>query len=147
MSILASLRTEHDAFLRAADRWEDGEIDDRDFLESVRELVRVHFRDEEQILYPELPDLEGRKSLAAYIREHRAVATLADRAEDALSAGNGRVGRDATAHSLLAEALQSIKHHIRDEEEELFQTAQDYLSPEKLREFQGRRHECSCRGH
>lgn len=85
--------------------------------------------------------------MATYIREHRAVRALVERADEALSASNGRAGRDETAHSLLTEALRSIKHHIRDEEEELFPAAEGRLTRDRLRELQGRRHECSCRGH
>lgn len=147
MSILTSFQAEHDAILRAADKWKDGQINDRELLDSLKELMRVHFRDEEEILYPEIPYVQGNKPVAAYVDEHREVGKLAQRIEDALDAAGDRAAEDPTAHSLLGEVIPAIQGHIKYEEEEMFKVAKTRLSSEKLKDLQARRYECSCRGH
>lgn len=149
MSILGSFRTEHDAIWRAADRWAGGDMSDRALLESLTELVRVHFRDEEDILFPELrqaglPRLTpaGEAALgervAACISEHRQVAALVKKA----AAATGIEFRQ-----LLGQTLALVKKHIEKEEDSIFPEAEALLGAQRLRQLQGRRQECSCGGH
>lgn len=139
MSILASLQAEHDAFFRAADRWRDGELADEDLVEFLEGMARVHFRDEEEILYPALADAVPTSRLDSYRQAHReAVARLAA-IREALAAGQPPAGQ-------IKQVIEDVSAHARSEEDSLFPAAAERLGPEKLRDLQRRRHECACGG-
>lgn len=160
LSILASFQTEHDAIWRAADQWASGEMADAAFVEALGELVRVHFRDEEAILFPELnpgpvsldpvKDAALAERLESYLEEHRRIAAVVEAAVRLINtapAGTAPDGAANEARQLLVKAWGLVRRHIEEEEAGIFPEAEARLGLERLRRLQGRRQECSCGGH
>lgn len=133
MSIVASLREEHDRFFRYAQGWRRGEMSDEEFVDFVEDLVRVHFRDEEHILYPAMSGIVQQGELAAYEQAHREVA--AELAQIRSSLANG-----GPAAARIARLADDIAAHAQSEEERLFREAERRLGPKTLADLQEKRH-------
>jgi len=98
-----------------------------DFLEAWRTEIEPHFRDEERLLPPLIPDEDDRRRLP---EEHAAIARAAEEAVTKRRAVDPdpdfveRLGRD-------------LEQHIRWEERVLFNHVQESASEQQLEELAG----------
>ena len=132
--ILHSFQAEHNAVFIVAEKLKENEIEPKDAHELISETIQIHFRDEEQILFPvmepKLPETVNKLRLG-----HRQIRQKFESLTDPLDK-NG-----------LMQILNMMMNHCQDEEEHLFDAAEDLLGQETLRQLQGRRKECSCCGY
>ncbi len=131
IQLLTTDHGEAEAMFRQIESLLGGEARDQIVQDVIRELS-VHAAIEEQVLYPvmrkELPD--GETLVQEAIDEHQQVKeTLAaiERAEDPIQ-------RD----QLLVQLMGNVRHHVEEEETELFPKLQASISKTELQEMGGK---------
>jgi hemerythrin-like domain-containing protein len=98
----------------------------REPFERLAAKLKVHSEAEEKTFYKSLEDRAETKALVAEgYREHQE----ADRLSQELMTAKGGSGPDFTA--IAQELRESMEHHIREEEQELFPRARAILSEEE----------------
>lgn len=97
------------------------------FLEHWRMAMRGHFADEEEVLFPRAERVDP-ESVARLWAEHAELASLVERVERALEAGDD--GGD-----LMNEIGWLIHDHVRFEERVLFEEVQARLGPDDMAEL------------
>lgn len=107
-------------------------MSDEELVGFLEEMSRVHFRDEEQILYPAMRGFFPTSELNAYEQAHREVAERLAAARTVLEEGRPVSDR-------LSRIVDDVKAHARSEEEALFPAAEGKLGAERLAELQRRR--------
>lgn len=138
-TIVETFHQEHNTFFRTADRWQDGEMEDEEFLAFLEEMGRVHFMDEEKILYPAMEHAVKPGLIKDYVEAHQEVWHHIEAIRRWTDEGRP-VGDD------LDWVVEHIKQHARSEEEVLFPAAERHLGAEKLTELQHRRQQPSHAG-
>jgi len=97
-----------------------------DIVEKVIEALEVHTEVEESLFYPtskESLDTEGKKLIAEAFEEHGVVKKLIAEIKD-LEPGDERFEAKLTV------LMESVRHHIKEEESELFPKAKKALGDE-----------------
>lgn len=115
---LAILKEEHRIFDRLFAEFEDGAARERK-VEIVQELslrLDVHAAIEEELLYPMLKAKIDADEIDEAIVEHQAAKTIADELRE-------MVGDEELYDSKVHVLGEQILHHIREEEEEMFEEA------------------------
>jgi len=101
-----------------------------DLLAQIRREVQIHSRAEEEIFYPALKALngEGRKLVSQALNDHREI-------EDLLTQIS-RLKLTAKNFDDRFEALiESVDHHIEEEEGEIFRFAEENCSEQQLEDL------------
>jgi len=101
-----------------------------DLLAQIRREVQIHSRAEEEIFYPALKALngEGRKLVSQALNDHREIEDLLTQISRLkLTAKNF----DDRFESL----IESVDHHIEEEEGEIFRFAEENCSEGQLEEL------------
>ena len=93
-------------------------------VEEVLAALEVHAQIEEEIFYPAVKaqgDKEGKKLIAESIEEHQVVKTLMEDMRD-LDPG------DEQYEAKFAVLMESVRHHMAEEEGEMFPMAEEELA-------------------
>ena len=101
-----------------------------DLLAQIRREVQIHSRAEEEIFYPALKALngEGRKLVSQALNDHREIEDLLTQISRLkLTAKNF----DDRFESL----IESVDHHIEEEEGEIFRFAEENCSDQQLEDL------------
>jgi hemerythrin superfamily protein len=101
-----------------------------DLLAQIRREVQIHSRAEEEIFYPALKALngEGRKLVSQALNDHREIEDLLTQISRLkLTAKNF----DDRFESL----IESVDHHIEEEEGEIFRFAEENCSEQQLEDL------------
>src|SRR5215216_2103507 len=108
---------------------ESGAGDPEMIFDQIYSELSLHADVEESLFYPELEQrAETADTVQHSYKEHQEVRTMLDE----LAAGNPG---SAEWLAQLNELKQSVQHHVREEENELFPKAQRTLGDERLREL------------
>jgi hemerythrin-like domain-containing protein len=95
-------------------------------VEEVFAALEVHTQLEEEIFYPAIQGLgekEGKKLIAESIEEHQVVKHLMEEMQD-LDAGDEQYEAKFTV------LMENVRHHIEEEETEMFPMAEEELEDE-----------------
>ena len=135
MDAFELLMNDHRKVSEIFDRMESGEATlRREMFPRLKQELDVHAHVEETILYPALKEREETRDLATHAyAEHNEVKRMLDE----LQAGLG--GTDNAAWGAkLSKLRQSVEHHVREEEGEMFTRARAALDAEQIAQL-GRR--------
>lgn len=94
--------------------------------EEVCRELEVHAQLEEEIFYPAVEaeeDKEGKKLIAESVEEHHIVKTLIKELRELTP-------EDKQYDAKFTVLMENVKHHVDEEEEELFAEAEELLGPE-----------------
>jgi hemerythrin superfamily protein len=123
----ASVKTLFSSF----DRTSKTDLEKRnDLLAQIRREVQIHSRAEEEIFYPALKALngEGRKLVSQALNDHKGIEDLLTQISRLkLTAKNF----DDRFESL----IESVDHHIEEEEGEIFRFAEENCSEQQLEDL------------
>ena len=98
----------------------------KELFSTVKDELKVHEIIEEEILYPALKEHpKAREVVLEGIEEHNVVDTLLG---DMMSLSV----EDETWAAKLAVMKENVEHHIEEEEEEMFEKAQDIFGDDEL---------------
>ncbi len=130
MNALELLKQDHRKvkdLLSELDSTSEGDAGRREELFStVKDELKVHEIIEEEILYPALKEHpKAREIVLEGIEEHNVVDTLLG---DMVSLSV----EDETWAAKLAVMKENVEHHIEEEEEEMFEKAQDIFGDDEL---------------
>ena len=128
------LKDDHDAVKEMFDRFRDLGVEDRRekqrLFDRIAEALEIHAEVEERLFYPAVRSVKSEDAqeitLEAF-EEHKIVKTLILQIRS-LSRGDAR--KDAKMKVL----MESVEHHIEEEEDEMFAEAND-LGDEHLEEL------------
>jgi hemerythrin-like domain-containing protein len=119
----AKVKTLFDKFEESGDRMTKAK---QQIVEEVFAELEVHTQLEEEIFYPALKALgerEGKKLIAESIEEHQVVKTLMEDMR-ALSP------QDEQYEAKFMVLMENVRHHIEEEEDEMFPMAEEELDDE-----------------
>ncbi|HEX2038249.1 MAG TPA: hemerythrin domain-containing protein [Acidimicrobiales bacterium] len=134
MNALTLLKQDHQNVEALFQRFEKAAPDDADELRSVAdkaiEHLSVHASIEEQLLYPALraKAADHEAAVLEALEEHHAVKMLLNELEK-LAPGDERF---AAKLQVIAE---QVRHHVQEEEDELFATAREAFTVQELEEL------------
>ena len=117
-------------FAQAEQAGEDAQKKARLF-EKIRDELQIHTRIEEEIFYPAVADLpvdRAKDDIERSLQDHEEVDDLLDDLE-MLSPD------DSDFDERLAELMDSVRRHIKLEQEEVFKVARTGLGEERLKEL------------
>jgi hemerythrin superfamily protein len=127
---IAMLKADHKKVKALFDKFEsagDGQTKvKQQIAEEVFMELEIHARLEEEIFYPAFEaaaDMEGEKLIAESIEEHHVVTTLMEEMRE-LDPSDQRYEAKFTV------LMENVRHHIEEEEEEMFPEAEDILEDE-----------------
>lgn len=127
---IAMLKADHKQVKALFDKFEsagDGQSKvKQQIAEEVFMELEIHTRLEEEIFYPAFDaaaDTEGGKLIAESIEEHQVVKTLMEEMRE-LDPSDERYEAKFTV------LMENVRHHIEEEEEEVFPEAEDILEDE-----------------
>ncbi len=101
-----------------------------DLFEQIRRELQLHMRAEEEIFYPALKAFngEGRSMVSEALREHKDV--------DQLLTQISRLNpTDKNFDDKVETLIESVDHHLEDEEGEFFRFAEENCSAEQLEDL------------
>jgi len=101
-----------------------------ELFEKIRRELQIHSRAEEEIFYPALKSLngEGRKLVTEALKEHRDIDELLTRISRLTPA-------DKNFDERMETLIETVDHHVAEEEGEIFRFAEENYSPEELEEL------------
>ena len=100
-----------------------------ELFEKIRRELQIHSRAEEEIFYPALKSLngEGRKLVTEALKEHRDIDEL-------LTQISRLTPADKNFDERMETLIETVDHHVAEEEGEIFRFAEENYSPEELEE-------------
>jgi hemerythrin-like domain-containing protein len=102
---------------------------DHETFGKIKNALKMHTKIEEEILYPAMEDFDETEELIdESYQEHDDVDRL-------LVEMSGTEPQSEDFQDLLAQLKDSIKHHVEEEENELFSNAESLLGAETLEEM------------
>lgn len=133
MDIFAALKKDHtkvkDLFEELEQTTERGVKIREELFETISEELTLHSDLEEKLFYPRLREEKETHGLIVEAAEEHA---LVKKLLKELSAGDKRTEQWAAKAKVL---MENVRHHIKEEEGELFKHARKVLSPEEAREM------------
>jgi len=137
---IAMLKADHQKVKALFEKYEDaGDGQTRAKQHIVEEVfmeLEIHTRLEEEIFYPAFDaaaDIEGEKFIAESIEEHQVVKNLMEEMRE-LDPDDERYEAKFTV------LMENVRHHIEEEEDEMFPEAEDILA-EQMDELTGQMRE------
>ena len=128
--VIAMLKADHKKVQALFDKFESAGEGQTKVKQQIAEEVfmelEIHTRLEEEIFYPAFDaaaDTEGEKLIAESIEEHQVVKTLMEEMRE-LDPSDERYEAKFTV------LMENVRHHIEEEEEEMFPEAEDILEDE-----------------
>ena len=117
-------------FSRFEDAGEDAHRTKEDLVGPIDRELRVHSQLEEQIFYPAARNSSGEttEDVREAIEEHHVVDQLLDEIEDMRA-------EDEQYDAKVTVLIENVRHHIEEEEGELFPEVRKALSDERLEEL------------
>ncbi len=135
MDALAFLKKDHDTVEQLFKRFEkagdSAHKSKRQIVDKVIRELSMHAAVEEQVFYPALRDLLGEKrkeDVLEALEEHHVVKTTLNELEK-MSAEDERFAAKT------AVLIESVRHHVKEEEKEMFPKVRKALTPAQLREL------------
>ena len=124
MDAFELMMNDHRQVSEIFDRFESGEASlRRELFPRLKQELDIHAHVEETIFYPALKEHAETRDLATHAySEHNEVKRMLEE----LQAGLGGAG-DGAWDAKLAELRQSVEHHVREEEGEMFTRARAAL--------------------
>ena len=119
----AKVKALFDQFEEAGDRMTKAK---QQIVEHVFEALEVHTQLEEELFYPAIKALgekEGKKLIAESLEEHQVVKTLMEEMR-ALNPSDEHYEAKFTV------LMENVRHHIAEEEDEMFPMAEEELADE-----------------
>ncbi len=101
-----------------------------ELFEKIRRELQIHSRAEEEIFYPALKSLngDGRKLVTEALKEHGDVDELLTRISRLTPA-------DKNFDEKMETLIETVDHHVAEEEGEIFRFAEENYSQEELEEL------------
>ncbi|HWP43129.1 MAG TPA: hemerythrin domain-containing protein [Blastocatellia bacterium] len=136
MNVLEFLKQDHQEAMNMMQQIEKANVGGQkakmDLFNQLKSALTLHTSMEEQIFYPELENYQETRDLVreAY-SEHQQV-------KDMLSEISGISASDEEFLSMIAELRESVQHHVREEEDEIFPQVRQILDQKQLNDM-GRR--------
>ena len=97
-------------------------------FQKMKEELQIHSKIEEEIFYPAVREARTKKAIAIVdesVEEHAKVENL-------LTEISALQPEEEEFDSKVGELIKDVKHHAKEEEEEMFPEAEKHLSPEDL---------------
>ena len=135
MDAFELLMNDHRKVSEIFDRMESGDSSlRRELFPRLKQELDVHAHVEETILYPALKERAETRDLATHAySEHNEVKRMLDELQAGLTGGD-----DGAWGAKLTKLRQSVEHHVREEEGEMFTRARAALGEEQIAQL-GRR--------
>ena len=136
MDAFELLMNDHRKVSEIFDRMESGDSSlRRELFPRLKQELDVHAHVEETILYPALKERAETRDLATHAySEHNEVKQMLEELRAGLDGGTD----DAAWGARLTKLRQSVEHHVREEEGEMFTRARAALDDEQIAQL-GRR--------
>ncbi len=101
-----------------------------ELFEKIKRELQIHSRAEEEIFYPALKSLngEGRRLVSEALRENRDIDELLTRISRLTLA-------DKNFDEKMETLIETVDHHVEEEEGEIFRFAEENCSQEELEEL------------
>ena len=118
------LRQDHKNVKALFDKFEQGKAGDakRRLAKQAMNELKVHAQVEEEIFYPAVKNaIEASELVDEAEKEHREAKSLISQLEKTSGQDNGEADFDAK----FAELMQAIRHHVEEEEGEMFPQVED----------------------
>ena len=135
MDAFELLMNDHRRVSEIFDRMESGDSSlRRELFPRLKQELDVHAHVEETILYPALKERAETRDLATHAySEHNEVKRMLDELQAGLAGAD-----DGAWGTKLSKLRQSVEHHVREEEGEMFTRARAALDDEQIAQL-GRR--------
>jgi hemerythrin-like domain-containing protein len=141
MDAIRMLRDDHRTIERLFKKFEKSESVDRELLEEIRRLLQQHTAIENEVFYPTvLERTEGERAavLESFEEHHVADALLAELADTSVS--------DEQVRAKTTVLIELVRHHVEEEEQEMFPDVRNQLGRKALQEVGQRMQELKDRG-
>jgi hemerythrin-like domain-containing protein len=132
MTIIEMLKQDHQEAAAMMDRIENAGTGDASVMTTFNQLkqaLTLHTEIEEQIFYPALQNNEETEDqISESFEEHQEV-------KDLLAEISGLHSSNEEFMSMMADLREAVEHHVEEEENELFPSAQEVLGDSRLQEM------------
>jgi hemerythrin superfamily protein len=134
MDAITMLRNDHKAvrtlFKRFEKAGENAHKSKRDLVDRIIEGLSVHSAIEEQVFYPAVRSAveEAQDEVVESLEEHHIVKWVLSELED-------MEPEDERFDAKVTVLIENVRHHMQEEEEEMFPKVRKALSPSDLREL------------
>ncbi|MGQ9371848.1 hemerythrin domain-containing protein [Azospirillum sp. A39] len=127
MDIFQRIKKDHDTLRSLLERTDKGDLDGA--YEALARELWAHGRAEETIFYAALKETKtARKETVEGLNEHHLIDTLVDEL-------NAMTSRDMAFKAKLQVLGELVRHHLDEEEEEMFDEAKEALDDDRAKEL------------